>query len=75
MRMARDDHVDAGRGRVEAELREIVKHVEPPAAQLDAFRLRITGCPLIPVDVPLTAVTGAILRSSEITSARPMSPA
>ena len=49
--MARDDHIDAGRRRIEVEFREIVKHVEEPAGQLDEFRLRIPGRPLIPVDV------------------------
>ena len=51
VRMTRYDHVDPGRRGIEAELFEVVKHIDGPASELHECRVRVLSGPRSSVDV------------------------
>src|ERR1700729_1400992 len=51
VRMTRYAHIDPGRRGIGVELLEVVKHINGPASERHACRVRVPGGPRSPVDV------------------------
>jgi hypothetical protein len=65
----------ARRARVQVKLLQVVDHIQTRSACFQHLRQRKLSRPLLRIDIPRTATTGAISRSRSRISGRPTSPA